>query len=224
MSLRFVYGASGSGKTNYIFNDVIEKSKDLSSDYIMIVPEQFTMQTQRMLVDLAPGKAIMNIDVLSFKRLAYRVFDDLGIKTEEILEETGKNLVLRKIAIDKQDKLTVFRPNMRKIGYISEIKSLLSELEQYNISPEQLKGYIESGKIQGVLKAKLSDVLTLYEGFQEYMNGKYITATNGKIVKRSQAAEIRKGLHGMTGAANQKNWWNGKAHGSGFVIVKGNKK
>ena len=55
-------------------------------------------------------------------------------------------------------------------------------------------------------------------------NGKYITATNGKIVKRSQAAEIRKGLHGMTGAANQKNWWNGKAHGSGFVIVKGNKK
>ena len=52
-------------------------------------------------------------------------------------------------------------------------------------------------------------------------NGKYITATNGKIVRRSQAVEIRKGLHGLTGAANQKNWWNGKAHGSGFVIVKG---
>lgn len=55
-------------------------------------------------------------------------------------------------------------------------------------------------------------------------NGKYITATNGKIVKRSQAVEIRKGLHGLTGAANQSNWWRGKAHGSGFVIVKGDRK
>lgn len=52
-------------------------------------------------------------------------------------------------------------------------------------------------------------------------NGKYITATNGKIVRRSQVTEIRRGLHGLTGAKNQKNWWNGKAHGSGYVIVKG---
>lgn len=52
-------------------------------------------------------------------------------------------------------------------------------------------------------------------------NGKYITVTNGKIVRRSQIVEIRRGLHGMTGAANQKNWWNGKSHGAGYVIVKG---
>lgn len=51
--------------------------------------------------------------------------------------------------------------------------------------------------------------------------GKYITATNGHITRRSQAVEIRNGLHGMTGAANQKCWWNGKAHGSGFVVVRG---
>lgn len=51
--------------------------------------------------------------------------------------------------------------------------------------------------------------------------GKYITATNGYITRRSRIVEIRRGLHGMTGAVNQKNWWNGKAHGSGYVIVKG---
>ena len=52
-------------------------------------------------------------------------------------------------------------------------------------------------------------------------NNKYITATNGRITRRSQVVEVRRGLHGMTGAVNQKNWWNGKAHGSGYVIVKG---
>lgn len=51
--------------------------------------------------------------------------------------------------------------------------------------------------------------------------GKYITATNGNITRRSQAVEIRRGLHGLMGAANQKNWFSGKAHGSGFVVVKG---
>ena len=52
-------------------------------------------------------------------------------------------------------------------------------------------------------------------------NNKYITATNGRITRRSQVVEVRRGLHGMIGAVNQKNWWNGKAHCSGYVIVKG---
>lgn len=64
----------------------------------MLVPEQFTMQTQRELVCRQPNHAIMNVDVLSFVRLAYRVFDDLGMQDLVILEETGKNLVLRKVA------------------------------------------------------------------------------------------------------------------------------
>lgn len=55
------------------------------------------------------------------------------------------------------------------------------------------------------------------------VTGKWITATNGRITKRSPSAEARRGLHGMAGAANQKNWWSGKAHGSGYVIVKGGK-
>ena len=96
------------------------------------------MQTQRQLVDLSENKVIMNIDVLSFKRLAYRVFDELGITNLTVLEETGKNLVLRKLAAQEADKLGVIGRNLNRIGYISEVKSLLSELVQYNISPEEL--------------------------------------------------------------------------------------
>ena len=83
------------------------------------------MQTQMKLVELSKNKAIMNIDVLSFQRLAYRVFDELGIKNVKVLEETGKNLVLRKVAQGIEDKLTVLRPNISRMGYIGEIKSLL---------------------------------------------------------------------------------------------------
>ena len=80
MALQFVLGSSGSGKTEYIYERLVRQAGEHpKKNYLVIVPEQFTMQTQQKLVELAPNHAIMNIDVLSFKRLAYRVFDDMGI-------------------------------------------------------------------------------------------------------------------------------------------------
>ena len=86
-------------------------------NFYVVVPEQFTMQTQKALVGASVYHVIMNIDVVSFERLAYRVFDELGIRNT-IMEETGKNLVLRKIAGEKAQELTVLKGNIRKMGYI----------------------------------------------------------------------------------------------------------
>ena len=115
MSLQFVLGNSGSGKTEYIYQKIVKQATEHpKKNYLVIVPEQFTMQTQKKLVELAPNNVIMNIDVLSFKRLAYRVFDELGKEDVEILEETGKNLVLRKLAQEQENNLTVLRANMNR--------------------------------------------------------------------------------------------------------------
>ena len=89
MALQFVLGSSGSGKTEYIYERLVRQAGEHpKKNYLVIVPEQFTMQTQQKLVELAPNHAIMNIDVLSFKRLAYRVFDDMGMQVIQVLEET----------------------------------------------------------------------------------------------------------------------------------------
>ena len=93
-----------------------------------------------------------------------------------MLEETGKNLVLRKLAGQEADKLGVIGRNLNRIGYISEVKSLLSELVQYNISPQDLEKYIASGRLSDTLSGKLKDVLVLYEAFEKFMQDKYITA------------------------------------------------
>lgn len=177
MSLQFILGNSGCGKTRTMFKKVVElASENPRKDYLVIVPEQFTMATQRELVDLSPNKAIMNIDVLSFDRLAYRIFDELGKNDLNVLEDTGKNLVLRKVAQQKENELTVFRPNLNRMGYISEVKSLLSEFMQYQVSPETLALLIDGMDDKPLLKAKLNDVLTMYSGFRDYLEGKYVTA------------------------------------------------
>ncbi len=177
MSLQFVLGNSGCGKSQYIYKKIVDEAReDIRKNYLVIVPEQFTLQTQRKLVELSANKAIMNVDVLSFKRLAYRVFDELGIKSLDVLEETGKNLVLRKLASELEDQLTVLKGNMSKMGYISEVKSLLSEMTQYNITPESLSEILGREGIPSQLKAKLGDVLIMYKSFNDFMKDKYITA------------------------------------------------
>ncbi|MCR4612017.1 MAG: exodeoxyribonuclease V subunit gamma [Lachnospiraceae bacterium] len=177
MSLQFVYGSPGSGKSTFIYNKIIKESiSNPRKNYIIIVPEQFTMLTQKELVRLHPDHVIMNIDVLSFNRLAYRVFDELGIESLDVLEETGKSLVIRKLAMDKADELSVLSANINKTGYVSEIKSFISELAQYNIGSNEFNDVIESGDFNSHFTKKAKDIGVIYKAYEEFIQDKYITA------------------------------------------------
>lgn len=69
MALQFYFGASGAGKSKKLHKDMIEASlKHPQTNYLLVVPDQFTMQTQMDLVVEHPNHAIMNIDVLSFSQ------------------------------------------------------------------------------------------------------------------------------------------------------------
>ena len=177
MSLQFILGNSGFGKTTYIYNKIIKDSMEHPEmRYYCLVPEQFTLQTQRDFVLMHPRKGILNIDVLSFQRLAYHVLDEVGEGGRMILEETGKNIVLRKLAKEHEDELKVLGRNLKKLGYISEVKSLISELTQYQITPEMLEEMIEKAGSRELLSRKLKDVQVLYRAFLDYMGKEYMTS------------------------------------------------
>ena len=144
--------------------------------YICIVPEQFTLQTQKDFVSMHPRRGILNIDVLSFNRLAFHVLDEVGANGRMILEETGKNIVLRKLAKEHEEELTVLGRNLKKLGYISEVKSLISELTQYQVTPDLLEEMIQKSDSRELLSRKLKDVQILYRAFLEYMGDSYMTS------------------------------------------------
>ena len=96
MSLHFILGGSGSGKSACVYQHIIRQSMaHPDRKYLVIVPEQSTLQTTREIILQHPAKGILNIDVLSFQRLSHRVFESAGVKVETVLSETGKNLVIR---------------------------------------------------------------------------------------------------------------------------------
>lgn len=176
MPLKFVFGPSGSGKSSYLYQHVIQESmKYPEKNYIVLVPEQFTMQTQKDLVMMHERKGIMNIDVLSFARLAYRVFEETGGGGLPVLDDEGKNLILRKIAGDYESELKMLGGHMKKQGYISEVKSVISEFTQYDIGEDEIERVMESAGESSRLYYKLADIRLLYRGFTDYLREKYIT-------------------------------------------------
>ena len=96
-------------KTEYIYRKIIELSaKEPEGRFFVVTPEQATMQAQKEIVRLHPNHGTLNIDIVSFERLAYRIFSELSLPQPEVLDDTGKNMVLRRLAGEKMDELTMF--------------------------------------------------------------------------------------------------------------------
>lgn len=176
MALQFYFGPSGSGKSKRLHQDVLHMAaKDPDCNFLFLVPDQFTMQTQTDLVKESPGGGIMNIDVLSFGRLTHRIFEETGYGRKPVLDDTGKSLVLRKVASSVKEELPVLSGNLNKIGYIHEIKSAISEFKQYGLSVERVGELAEFSKSRGTLYYKLKDLKTLYQAFDTYVAERFIT-------------------------------------------------
>lgn len=176
MSLQFILGSAGSGKSYTLYRELIESSiANPHQKFFAIVPEQFTMETQKTMVSLHPTHSVMNIDIVSFQRLAYRIFEEQQKENLTVLDDMGKSMLLRKVAEKEKRNLHIFRKNLKKPGFISQLKSMLSELYQYGIRGEELSGLLENQALSPLLRYKLQDLSVLYQAFSKEMGEDAIT-------------------------------------------------
>ena len=215
MALRFILGSSGAGKSRLLFETALRQAGEHPDRrYIILVPEQFTMQTQKELVKLSPVHGILNIDVLSFTRLAYRVFEETGVKKRTVLTETGKSLLLRLIAAREASGLSLLSGVLDRPGCLDELKSILSELDQYGIGEKELEQILEKiEKPEGhggsgsrpALAGKLREILALQKAFLRYQEDRFITAQMlpQLLCEKAPSSRLLKGcgifLDGYTG-------------------------
>ena len=199
------FRSPGSGKTHYLYKEAVKSAVENPKDMVLyMVPEQFTMQAQKEIITIHPNHGMMNIDVLSFRRLAYRVFEELAVKNLTILDDMGKSMVLRKVAAAKKPELGLYQSQLNKNGFINQLKSMLSELYQYGITEGQLEELLGQAD-RPLLKHKLQDMLVIYRGFQDYIENRFSTAeeileTLCKVLHRSEFIKnSRIYLDGYTG-------------------------
>ncbi|MCR5331348.1 MAG: PD-(D/E)XK nuclease family protein [Lachnospiraceae bacterium] len=173
--LKLILGASGTGKSHMLFSGVIEEAdKDRKRNFLIVVPEQFTLHAQKEIIEKSPVHGFMNIDILSFPRLAHRVFEELGYTPPVILEDTGKTMIVKKVALDNSDRLGIFAGKVHRQGFIEQMKSVIAEFYQYSIGPEELEDMMEKAGNRSQLRAKLKDIDVIYRGFREFIRDRFI--------------------------------------------------
>lgn len=176
MPLRLVTGASGAGKSTFVYQEMIKRSEqEPDGKFFIIVPDQFTMQTQMDLVTMHEKRGIMNIDVLSFGRLTHRVFEELGGQNRPMLDDTGKSLIIRRVAAGIKEQLPVIGGNLSRTGYVHEVKSAISEFMQYGVGLQELEELTAFSRKRGQLYYKLKDLQVVYEGFLQFIQDRFLT-------------------------------------------------
>ncbi|MCR5686231.1 MAG: PD-(D/E)XK nuclease family protein [Lachnospiraceae bacterium] len=173
--LHFVIGPAGSGKSYQLLGKAIaDAEENRKRNVFFVVPEQFTLHVQREVIERSPRHGMMNMDVLSFPRLAHRVFEELGITPPMTLEDSGKTMIVKKVVLDKASELGVFAGKIHKQGFIEQMKSVIAEFYQYSISPDELEEMMAMKGLRTQLKSKLKDIDIIYRGFRDFIRDRFI--------------------------------------------------
>ncbi|WP_131058099.1 helicase-exonuclease AddAB subunit AddB [Clostridioides difficile] len=179
MGLRFVLGRSGSGKSTYILDEIKkEAQKNETTSIILLVPEQYTFEAENRVSKLFLGKEkdkYLRVRVLSFKTLSNIVFSQVGGLTDVNINSSGKAMMVYRAIEDVSEELNVFSKSKSQSGFVSSITDMISEMKQYNISPEMLENI--SGELDNeTLSLKLKDISKIYNSFEGKLHENYVDA------------------------------------------------
>lgn len=174
MKIRYILGRAGSGKTQKIFEEINYKFKK-GGDHklLLLVPEQFTLQTEFDLIKANELPGIMRIEVISFERLAHKVFDEVGGLKKIDINELGKIMVLKRLFDKYSKELEVYTKASKQEGFLESFCTLITELKRNDIYPEVIKEVLESFEEESMLTRKLKDIGFMYSKFNDYMDGRY---------------------------------------------------
>lgn len=182
MGLRIVYGRAGSGKTYYCLNEMKDRlSAGGQHPLVLIVPEQFSLQAEKNLARISGPSGLFRAEVLSFRRLAFRVFSEVGGITRRHLDSAGKSMLLFKILDRLGIDLKVFSGSALRKGFTDTLSDAITEFKRYDITPDVLceaASKLEDGL---PLKDKISDLALVYSEFERLLHQNYMDADDDLV-------------------------------------------
>ena len=173
MGLRIIYGRAGTGKSEYCYREIAEKIKT-ENKILIITPEQFSFTAEKKLMEAIDTEAVLNAEVVTLSRMAYRVINEIGGKTETNLSKCGKAMLVYSILNNNKKDLKFLGKTDENVDMA---ETAITEFKKHGISVEQLKQEAENQQ-DIYLKNKLQDMCTIYENFENQLSGKYIDETD----------------------------------------------
>ena len=168
--LNIFYGRESIDKEKFIYEKIGEKG----GRTIVIVPDQYTLEAEKQAFRYLKTKGLLDVEIISMSRLGYHLFEEQGGNRDRtFVDKYGRHMLLMQIAEEKDDELTVFKGSVKKNNFIELMNNFISEMKQYNITPEILLKNAEGLEEENLLGRKLHDMYTIYSEYEKRINGKY---------------------------------------------------
>lgn len=186
MSLRLIYGKSGSGKSEYCFKEI---AKNINKEKIyLIVPNQMALMAEKKLMEITNNVSLINTEVITFNRMAFRVRNEIGGAKKTNLSKSGKAMLLYDILCKQKESLNFLGKSAENVDIIG---NSITEFKKHRIDINELKEECNNTKDM-YLKLKLSDMIKMYEEFESCIQNKFLDENdvldilNNQIVESSQ--------------------------------------
>jgi ATP-dependent helicase/nuclease subunit B len=177
MGLRIVYGRAGSGKTSFCLKEIGNAlNTGEPHPLVLIIPEQFSLQAEKNLARATGSAGIFRAEVLSFRRLAFRVFSEVGGISKHHLNAAGKSMLLFKIMNGLGTELRMLSRAALRRGFMDTLSDTITELKRYDIVPEELEKAAARLEDGVPLKDKLGDLARVYWEFEYLLHQNYMDA------------------------------------------------
>ncbi len=176
MGLKIVYGRAGTGKSNYIFNDIKNKVDEyktnlkLNSKIYIITPEQFSYTAEKKLLDSLDEDAVTIAEVLTFERMAHRVIVECGENKNTSISKSGKAMLIYSLLSENKSQLKFLGKNDENIELVA---TAITEFKKHNVTVEALNSAIRETEDKYLI-TKLNDLKLIYEKFEESIKDKFI--------------------------------------------------
>ena len=168
--LHFVLGTAGTGKTTFL-REKIKEVVNQGKKVILIVPEQFSFESERALFKILGAKDSLSVEVLSFTRLCNSIFRAFGGLAGAELSKTARYLLMSVVVDELRDSLKVYRKSAMNISFLSTILAACSEFKAAGITASKLSDF--SLSCEGLLAEKAGDLAALYEAYQSMLEKGY---------------------------------------------------
>lgn len=181
MSLRLIYGKSGTGKSEHILKEISNLIENEEKIYI-ITPEQFSFTLETKLLETIKGESVINAEVLTFNRMAHRVKGEVGGVTKTDLSSYGKSMIVYDILDRSKKELKLLGKSAKNVDIVCR---LITELKTHRIELKDIEKVIESEQ-DIYLKSKLQDISCIYKKFEERIKNNFIDENDTLTILANQ--------------------------------------
>ena len=214
--LNLYYGRENLDKEKFLFDGIgtvlsqFRETGDLDQDakqslpykILLLVPDQFTLQAERNAFAYLGVDGLMDLEIMSQSRLGFKVLSEVGGSNRVPIDKYGRHMLLTKILTEENERFEAFRGMNQKTSFIEMANNLISEMKQFNASPEDILKILGETDRTSILHRKLKDIHTIYTKYEELIEGKYLDTEdylNLFVSKINQSALVKNSVIWING-------------------------